>query len=79
MWNTLRHILDDDELWFSLLRDMTKTFKYQTVDAEDIFNFVNEKIGIDFSYLFDQYLKQVNLPQLDVLLIVQGDSMKFIY
>jgi aminopeptidase N len=71
--NTLRSVLDDDALWFSILRGMQETFKYQNVFAEDIFGYVNRKSGKDLSYFFEQYFKRAQIPKLDIKTQKEGD------
>jgi aminopeptidase N len=72
--NTLRSVIDNDSLWFSILIGLQDRYRYQTITAEDVFGFVNEKTGKDFTYFFDQYLKMTKIPQLDVRLTFKGDS-----
>jgi aminopeptidase N len=72
--NTLRSVLDDDSLWFSILRGFQSKYRYQTVSAEDVFNYVNERTGKDYNYFFNQYLKFARIPQLEVYLTYKGDS-----
>lgn len=64
--NTLRSVIDDDPLWFSIIRGLAETFKYQTITADDVFNFINEKTGKDLTYFFDQYFRHTKIPQLEV-------------
>lgn len=68
MLNTLRHVVNDDNKWFSILRGLAQNFKYQTIDASDVFNFINNRCGKDYTRFFDQYLKHKNLPLLEVKL-----------
>ncbi|MFQ5604356.1 MAG: M1 family metallopeptidase [bacterium] len=75
MLNTLRSVLDDDRLWFEVIRGIAEQFKYQTITADDLVNYVNEKTGRDFTYFFDQYLKYPKLPQLEITVIKKGDSL----
>lgn len=64
--NTLRSVIDSDSLWFSIVRGLAKTFKYQTITADDVFHFINEKSGQDLNYFFDQYFRHTNIPELIV-------------
>lgn len=79
MLNTLRHAINNDSLWFSILRGIHETYKYQTIHTDSIVNFVNRKTGTNFSYLFDQYLKYPKIPELDLYIIVKGASVKLSY
>ena len=73
--NTLRSVIDNDKLWFSILRGLQKTFRHQTVTADDIFNYINAKTGTDYSYFFDQYLKHTKIPTLQIFVIKKGDTV----
>jgi aminopeptidase N len=77
--NTLRSVVDNDELWFSILKGIQETFKYQTVTAEDIFGYINKRTGKDFSYFFDQYLKHPKIPELVAVVTKKGDSTTAMY
>ena len=77
--NTLRSVVDNDELWFSILRGIQQTFKYQTVTAEDIFDYINKRTGKDYSYFFNQYLKFPKIPELIVFASKKGDNVTAMY
>jgi aminopeptidase N len=64
--NMVRTVINDDEKWRSILRGLNKEFYHKTVTAEDIINYINTQSGKDFTKVFDQYLKHVNLPILEV-------------
>jgi aminopeptidase N len=70
--NTLRHVIDNDSLWFAIIKGLYQTFKYKTIDAEDVFRFINEKTGVNYNYFFDQYLRVKTLPELDIYMINKG-------
>ena len=77
--NTLRSVINNDSLWFSILKGLQERFRYQTITAEDVFSFVNQKTGKDYNYFFNQYLKSTKIPQLDVRLTFRGDSTFAMY
>lgn len=63
--NTLRHVINDDELWFDLLRDMTtKEFAYKTITANDVMFYFNRKTGMNLTPLFMQYVFYKDIPNL---------------
>lgn len=68
MLHTMRQILDNDELWRETLRGLGSTFYHQTVTTEQIENYINEKTGVDFSLVFDQYLRDHRVPTLEYFL-----------
>ena len=76
---TLRSVIDNDSLWFDIIHGIQDTFKYQTVTAGDIFDFINQKTGTDYTYFFDQYFRHTNLPELMVRVTQKGDSVHAAY
>jgi aminopeptidase N len=79
MLHTLRSVLDNDSLWFALLRGLATTFRHRTVTTGDVVGFVNKAAGEDYTYLFDQYLRHSTIPRLDVTLLCKGDSLSARY
>ncbi|MGB5507932.1 M1 family metallopeptidase [Robiginitalea sp.] len=65
MLHTLRQLLEDDELWRSMLRGLNETFYHQTVTTEQIESYLSEKSGKDLSAFFDQYLRSKWVPNLE--------------
>ena len=72
MLNTFRGALDNDSLWFALMRGMAMNFRYRTVTTEDLVGYINRVTGKDFTYFFDQYLRYPALPKFDAFLVVRG-------
>jgi aminopeptidase N len=65
MLNTLRTIIDNDELWRSILRGLNKTFYHQTVTTQQIEGFISEQTKMDLRPFFDQYLRDIRIPVLE--------------
>ena len=49
MLHTLRSLIEDDKLWFEIIKGIANDFKYQTVDGQEIIDYINEKSGKDFT------------------------------
>jgi aminopeptidase N len=79
--NTLRHVLNDDALWFDLLKEMTTDkFAYQTVTANDIMFYFNKKADRNLTPLFLQYVFYKDIPTLYYSIDkVKGKKYKFKY
>jgi len=60
--HTLRQLVNDDEKWRTILRDINKEFYHQTVTSEQIENFLSKYTGVDLSTFFDQYLRDTRIP-----------------
>jgi aminopeptidase N len=73
--NTFRSVIDNDSLWFSILRGIQSTYAYSTITSDTIVAFVNRKTGKDYAYFFDQYLRHPGLPRLEVFTRKKGDRV----
>lgn len=62
MIHTIRAILNNDEKFRQILRGMNKDFYHKTVTTSQIENYISSKSGINFSQVFDQYLRQPKPP-----------------
>ncbi len=65
MLHTIRTVIDDDQRWRQILRGMNKKFYHQTVNTSQIENYISSESGIDFSKIFDQYLRDIRIPKLE--------------
>ncbi len=63
--HTLRQIAKDDEIWRMILRGLNSEFYHQTVDTKQIEEFISSKIGFDLTTFFDQYLRDIRIPNLE--------------
>ena len=63
--HNIRTIINDDEVWRSILRGLNKEYYHQTVTGEQIESYISEKSGMDLSKVFDQYLRDVRIPVLE--------------
>jgi aminopeptidase N len=77
--NTLRHVINDDKLWWEIIFGLANEFKHQILTADDIVNYVNDIAGEDYTYFFDQYLKYPRLPELEVKLTVNEGNATLDY
>lgn len=71
---TIRNSIDDDSLFRKTLRGMNEVFYHKTVMSTDIENYISKSVGFDYSYVFDQYLRNTNIPVLE--LFYQKDKQK---
>lgn len=63
--HTLRQLVEDDEKWRTVLRNMNKTFYHQTVTTKQIEDFLSKATGIDLTEFFEQYLRTKDIPTLE--------------
>lgn len=63
--HTIRHSMDNDSLFRKILRGLNKTFYHQTVTSKQIENYISSQSGYDYSRVFDQYLRNTEIPKLE--------------
>lgn len=77
MLHTIRQVIHNDEKFRQILRGLNKDFYHQTVTTQQVENYISSKSGIDFSTVFDQYLRTIKIPTLEYA--QDGDTLKFRY
>jgi hypothetical protein len=65
--NTMRHVINNDSLWFAVLKGIQSTFKYKIATTEDIVGYINQKTKTNYTYIFDQYLRFPKIPVLELM------------
>lgn len=75
MLHTLRQLVNDDEKFRSILRDMSARFYHQTVTTGQIEDFLSQSAGMDLKLFFDQYLRNTKIPAFDYA--VEGTTLKY--
>lgn len=73
MIHTIRQIIGNDELFRNILRGLNQDFYHQTVTSIQVENYISEKSGINFSKIFDQYLRTVDIPVLNYY--IKGNTL----
>lgn len=63
MLHTIRTIINNDDKWRGVLRGLNKTFYHKTVTTKEIEDFMSQKSGIDLATIFNQYLRDVRIPE----------------
>lgn len=76
MLQTIRHSLNNDVKWRNILRGLNNTFYHQTVTTKQIENYISKNAGITYSKVFDQYLRNTQIPQLSYY---YSDDKKKVY
>ena len=64
--NTLRSMVNDDKKWFVFLHDFFQHFKYRNILTEDVVQYFNERLGMNLTPVFDEYLRHTALPVLEL-------------
>jgi hypothetical protein len=63
--HTIRQIVNDDEKWRNILRGLGKEFYHQVVTSAQVENYISRQAGRNLQKVFDQYLRQTNIPTLE--------------
>lgn len=77
MLHTIRHIINHDEKFRNILRLLNEKFYHKTVNSrqiEEVFNYYTKGL-VHFS-IFDQYLRNTNIPELQYYF---SDNKKEVY
>jgi aminopeptidase N len=64
--HSLRYAVNNDSLFFDILKSFYARYKYKNAGSADFENLVNEKTGEDYKWFFDQYLRNRFTPELEV-------------
>ncbi|MCH1485216.1 MAG: M1 family metallopeptidase [Flavobacteriaceae bacterium] len=67
--HTIRQLTNNDELWRQALRGLNEEFYHSTVTTKEIEEYISKSIGIDFSKVFDQYLRDNRIPMFEYEII----------
>ncbi|MEC4048469.1 M1 family metallopeptidase [Flavobacterium sp. SUN046] len=62
MLNTLRHIINDDAKWWSMLLKYSQTYRHKIIDTETVVSFFNKESGMNLTPIFNQYLRYTTIP-----------------
>jgi aminopeptidase N len=77
MIQTIRNSIDDDSLFRKTLRNMQVEFYHKTVMSSNIETFISKSVGFDYAHVFDQYLRNIKIPVLE--LSYQKDKQKLFF
>lgn len=77
MLHSIRHGLNNDTLFRKILRGLNSSFYHKTVNSSEIEQYISQKTGYDYSKVFDQYLRTIQVPNLEFYF--SGDGMKIFY
>jgi aminopeptidase N len=77
MLHSIRQVIDNDEKFRQILRGLNKTFYHQTVTTQQVENYINKESKINFSKVFDQYLRTIQIPVLQYK--IEGSNVSFKY
>ena len=71
--HSLRNQMENDKLFFSILKSFSEDNMYGIVDSEDFVELVNAKSGSDYHWFFNHYLYTHQAPELHFAIDKQGN------
>lgn len=75
MLHTLRWLVNDDKKWFATIKNIQKDFRFKTVSGDELIAYMNNQLGADYTWFFNQYLKKVSPPVLNYQLEQKGKDL----
>jgi aminopeptidase N len=78
MLHMIRQVVDNDKKWRNVLRGLNQEFYHSTVSTKEIESYMSENLGIDLSKVFDQYLRNTEIPTLSYRITESGLLYKWI-
>ena len=73
MLHTLRSVIDNDTLWFSMIKELCTTYKKQQISTVQIIDFFSQRSGTKLNRFFEQYLYTNTLPVLEYKIEDRGE------
>lgn len=67
--HTMRSMLDNDTLWFNMLKDLNKQFYHKIVKSAEVERYIISRTKYDFLPFFNQYLRLPSLPVFEYYIV----------
>jgi aminopeptidase N len=77
--DNLRCTINDDQLFFKILKDFQLRYKCKVVKTEDFVNFVNEYTHENYTPFFKKFLYETTLPVLNYSYKKEGNDVMLTY
>ncbi len=77
MLHTIRQLVNNDHKFREILRGLNKTFYHQTVTTAQVENYISTNAKMNFSKIFDQYLRTTQVPVLEYK--IDGHKLSYRY
>ncbi|MFK5855576.1 MAG: M1 family metallopeptidase [Bacteroidota bacterium] len=79
MLNNFRCIINDDSVFFSLIKDFYTEYKFKTIATDDFIEFANDYLGYDNSDFFNKFLYDTEPPILQYDFTYENNILIFNY
>ncbi len=64
--HTLRNMLNNDDLWFKMIKDLALKYRIKNVDGVDVKAFMADYLNMDLTAFFSVYFDTTELPKIEV-------------
>ena len=79
MLHSIRHSINNDLLFRTILAGLNQTFHNQTVDGKQVQEYISKKAGFDYRHVFEQYLTTTQIPTLQLYVDARNHEIKYRY
>lgn len=79
MLHSLRSVVDNDELWFTTIKDFYQTYKHSHINTQQVINFFNKKTGRNLTPIFNFYLTNKEIPVLEYEILEEDNKVFLSY
>jgi len=79
MLNNLRCIINDDSLFFSIIKGFYNQYKFKIATSSDFVNFVNTKTNKDYTDFFNKFLYDTDPPVLQYSYTLENNTLILYY
>jgi aminopeptidase N len=77
--HTIRQVINNDSLFRSILIGLNRDFYHQVVRTEQVEQYISAHAGMDLQKIFDQYLRNTMIPQLEYKVVKETDGTFLAY
>jgi aminopeptidase N len=77
--HSIRHSINNDERFRQILRGLNNTFYHKTVTTQQVEKYISTNAGFDYSKVFDQYLRTIQIPKLEFYFNENKTEVSFRY
>ncbi|HBT09342.1 MULTISPECIES: M1 family metallopeptidase [Leeuwenhoekiella] len=79
MLHSIRHSINNDQLFRNILAGLNQTFHNKTVDGSEVQDYISRKADFDYSKVFEQYLTTTEIPTLELFVDAENSQIKYRY
>lgn len=64
--HTLRSLVNNDDLWFKMIKDLALNYRIKNVDGVNVKAFISDYLKMDLTAFFDLYFNTTELPKIKI-------------